>query len=345
MIRFWSSIHALRGIAALIVVIHHIPQYLNRKTEGYPFQFETGAIGVDIFFVISGFVMYHSVRREGITPSKFILDRLKRVLPPYWIITILLWVATAVAPRLFQFTPTGENVIKSILFIPIYYESGLIRPVLPMGWTLHYEMLFYCTVSFFLLINPKKLNSAIGAALVLSAISAAIYTTSTSYLHSPLQVFSPLVVEFLLGTVIAAATSNYSQRHGIGLEPFILIVGGLLFIASNNNAYESIGGDRLVSWGIGGALIVLALTSLEKKISLLISNNRYINITIQLLGDASYAIYLTHGISFSISYQLVKLIPNPHWFLSGMTLLLGAILAGTCTHIMLEKPIMKLWKK
>lgn len=346
MTSFWSSIHALRGLAALLVVIHHIPQYLGKKIANYPFEFEIGAIGVDVFFAISGFVMYHTASKPGLSPSDFIHDRFKRVLPIYWLITILLGGSTILIPSIFpSFHPSITDISKSVLFIPIYSESGMIRPVLAMGWTLHYEMLFYLTTGLSLALTGKRINPALLATTTLAIASLVLLITDPNYKSSASQLIAPLVVEFLFGALIAHILNikNKAQQHTP--EGILFIASGTLLVMSNPHAYNSIDLDRLASWGIGSAFIVLGLTLMEKRVQSAINAINPIKAFLYKLGDSSYALYLTHGLSFSISLKLSTLLNLSNWLSISLLSLFNAIALGYFTHIAIEKPVATALKK
>ncbi len=137
-------IQYLRGIAALMVVWHHGVGQLATLETYFPFRF--GTSGVDLFFVISGFIMVVTTAGRDVTPTEFIARRFVRVVPLYWVLTLALAATALVAPSLFRsVTLTAVSLIQSLLFIPHFSPShaGMIWPVLVPGWTLNYEMFFY----------------------------------------------------------------------------------------------------------------------------------------------------------------------------------------------------------
>jgi hypothetical protein len=119
-----SSIQVLRGIAAVMVVLFHVC------------GFQIGAAGVDIFFVISGFIMFHTNRNVfGLTGAAilFLKRRILRIAPLYWLCSA------------FAFWPGVElkSLVASVLFVPVRSEDGSIHTVLAPGWSLNFEMFFY----------------------------------------------------------------------------------------------------------------------------------------------------------------------------------------------------------
>src|SRR5438045_2337056 len=138
-------IQMLRGIAASMVVFVHLDVQLARlgyRTLGSGWL----ATGVDIFFVISGFIMWVSVeRRPDMTAGTFLRNRLIRIVPLYWLVSAGVLTMTFAAPQLLHTTVfSAPHAIASFLFLPARHPVvGNFWPLLIPGWTLDYEMLFY----------------------------------------------------------------------------------------------------------------------------------------------------------------------------------------------------------
>jgi exopolysaccharide production protein ExoZ len=133
----FRSIQYLRAFAALSVLLFHITQ---RGSHGVT----VGAAGVDVFFVISGFIMATITNARVITPFEFLRDRLVRIAPAYWIVTLFLVLLAAAVPLSFPtFTAPAYHLLFSLAFIPHTDPLGGSFPVLVPSWTLNYEMFFY----------------------------------------------------------------------------------------------------------------------------------------------------------------------------------------------------------
>ncbi len=340
--KFWHSVHTLRGLAALLVVAHHVPQYL--RSHGFPSipQFEVGAFGVDIFFSISGFVMYFASRSEGITPIKFLRDRALRILPLYWTITLILGLTAWLVPTIFSTSSSSaETIAKSIFFIPTYGEKGLIRPILSMGWTLYYEIFFYIITAFFLYASNCKSNKALLSATTIAIAASILLAFKVNTNYSVLQLLAPISIEFLFGTLIGAATEAALKSDRISPPQFMtclltLPVAGYLLITSTPENIN-INVDRLLFWGIPGALILVSVISLEplfKRLTIIFPS-------FSIVGDASYAIYLVHGISFSLIGKIIKSFGVNPSISPAIPLFFGALTLGILTHIHVEKPLQK----
>ena len=125
----FDSIQALRGLAALFVVFQHI-RFLN-----------FGAFGVDIFFCISGFMIMFTTEKST---KYFFRKRLIRILPLYYLMTLVTYLSLLLFPSMFQQTRHNlSHLVKSLLFVPFDIGGGIIQPLVRIGWTINCEMLFY----------------------------------------------------------------------------------------------------------------------------------------------------------------------------------------------------------
>ncbi len=191
------NIHALRGLAAMLVVFCHA----NVWAERHPWSIATGANGVDLFFVISGFIMVFTTRLPTVTAPLFVQHRLIRVVPLYWLITLLVFCLVAVMPALFKGTRAdfGE-LLLSLAFIPFMKSSGIAQPMVFVGWTLNYEMFFYALFACGLLLR----NRLIGTLAVIGALAVLVLV---GQLWAPAGVIphfytQPLIAEFAYGMLL-----------------------------------------------------------------------------------------------------------------------------------------------
>lgn len=319
------SIQYLRAIAALMVVLYHatIPkEWLFNPIERY------GALawGVDIFFVISGFIMYVAARGEN--PTDFLGRRVIRVAPLYWIATLTL-LAINTNFHIWQIGLDGfTHVAKSLLFIPHYNlaKPGFIWPYLVPGWTLNYEMLFYLIFFLGLLAKRPLLVSTLAIFLLFSV--GVIFHPESVVLKA---YTNPILLEFLCGVWIAWAYNKGAFNRTI---PLVIVVGfaALLFLPFANAREFTIAGRILAS-----SMIVSGALLLGKQIP----HYRLFH----LLGDASYSIYLTHTV---ISLKICSII----WInapLEGWVQLIGwfalaiivSSIVGIMVHLYIENPILR----
>ena len=277
------GIQALRALAAIMVLIGHV----IAETRHYfgialPFSGLPWSRGVDIFFVISGFIITLSAQRLWGQPDaarQFLWRRFIRVVPLYYLFTSLMVAALFAFPGGVKNTQLDPvQIITSYLFIPYARYDGRIAPVLSLGWTLNYEMFFYGIVAITLVLPGRfGLNAVI---LVISGLS------TIGLIFAPeLTAFSfwtnPTIMAFVFGVLIARAhlAGLAPQRGGV----LVLALGLGMLIALNALAPEM---PRFVTSGLPAAIIVSA--------PVLFSTQSYALPTGLLLGDASYALYLSH---------------------------------------------------
>ena len=131
------SIQVLRALAALAVVAYHALQWDRGG-------FDVGRAGVDVFFVISGFIMWHVTSGRDVAPGAFLWRRFTRVAPLYWLATLGALAVALVWPAFLpEVRPGWRHLALSLAFVPHLDPRGLPFPTLPPGWTLDYEALFY----------------------------------------------------------------------------------------------------------------------------------------------------------------------------------------------------------
>lgn len=278
------SVQALRAIAALSVALSHFDQMFyilqGRSTES---SFYFGASGVDLFFVISGFIMIYSTP-DWSEPFVFASKRISRVVPFYWIATA---VALSVGAAFFDFW----HVVSSLLFIPTVSAQspyGQIVPSLGVGWTLNYEMMFYAvlTIAMFL---PRKLGMA---AVFLFLIAAGLSGLLVSWTIPIIRFwFDPIIVEFAFGMAIALAYRRSVVIPGVArIALAIGAIGAIYFSQSHIGGAGLPSGYRFLLWGLPAACLFSAAVLGRQDAEGLGLISRMLG----LLGNASYSIYLLH---------------------------------------------------
>jgi exopolysaccharide production protein ExoZ len=323
------GVQCLRAVAAFLVVAYHAVEQWTTHMPGYPpgDYWPNGSAGVDVFFVISGLVMTISVQRNAGRPNAawtFSRDRIVRIVPLYWIITTLKIAAVLAAPALASRTTLEPfYVIGSYALLPVHDATGVIRPVLPVGWTLSYEMFFYILVASALLFRLKLVRICVPVLLVFAAVAFV----------APADTFAnTIVLEFMFGIAIGNAIPRLQALSPwIGAAIGSLALGLLLVVP----AFDGLA--RPLTWGIPAACIVAAVVSSELAI------RKHLPRWLLAAGNASYATYLTHGFAVPVVFILCVRVGPRDWIgLSVMIIfcLIASAIAGQITHLIIEQPLL-----
>lgn len=298
-----ANIQVLRGFAATLVVWHHIQPMLN-SSFGTSFQTNIGAIGVDIFFVISGFIMFY---RGYTTPDRipfFLISRFFRIVPLYWLATFAL-----VTLFLLGFSPNGVHhltprmVLESIFFIPSSLPNGNHALVLLLGWTLMYELFFYAlfAVSFFARSRRMSL-CCLTAALCSTSI---LGTLVEGWTYFQMYYLAPITIEFLYGAVLGMTFDKIrfiSRRSALiaAGSCFVVTTGLLIWFYQSGEFDTGRFGLRFLVFGIPSFFFVLGFLILEK------SGIRKRSGMLVKWGDTSYSLYLFHPLILQGSIKFLE---------------------------------------
>ena len=316
-----ENLQALRAFAAINVVFFHIigtGTAYGFSPNIFDFLRGWGASGVDIFFIISGFVMMHTQFKKKRNIYEFMRTRIIRIVPIYWFITFVVIISYYVLPgsAFNSENPSFSFAIESLLFL-----SGLVSqqsPIIFVGWTVEWEMFFYLVFAISIILpNLRSGLFFISVVLVLVA-----------FINENL-----ILLEFLIGILIALF--YYKKKINKNFASLILLIGFTILFADNFNKYYFTN-ERIIHWGLPSALIVLGA----------IYSPQLRSKTIRLLGDASYSIYLIQILTLPVFYKLAKnfnLYFN-HDFLA-IFCLIFSILAGLATYIFIERPMILYLKK
>ena len=331
--RKFNNIQILRFWAAFSVVLVH----WEPDPSGVFFNITPlapGAFGVDIFFVISGFVMAHTVLSAQTTPFSFFKRRLWRIVPLYWLLTFSVFLVAIVAPNMLKATSSDPiELLKSLAFIPFIKANGLVQPTLFVGWSLNYEMFFYACFAIAL-----YSSHAIGFLTVafIFLVAAGLFLPFDNVLWDFYS--SPMLLEFLAGLWLRVYVKEIANIGASIPRGFIfmaitvaLLFNGLLNIIDINGTYRVLLNTPLA------AFIVGAVVSLPEGNSPLYRAN-------VKLGETSYACYLSH---FFILKLVLVLIPITS-FVSALGVTAFAfvlvILVSFTLHEFFEKPSIRFLK-
>jgi glycosyltransferase involved in cell wall biosynthesis len=290
---------------------------------------ENGAAGVDVFFVISGFVMVVSSRRlagRADAAQVFLRARLRRIVPLYWLVTLFKLGLGAAAPALVAARDFAPGFITaSLLFLPVHDANGAFKPVLPVGWTLSFEMLFYALFALALWLRQPPMR------VVPPVLLAIVLFPHTRCAASELS--NPLLLEFACGMALA-----WTWQRGIRLPCAVACVLFGLALAGLWLVPKTALATRLLSWGLPASLLVACAVSMERVVGPRLPRAWL------TLGDASYAIYLTHGFVLAGLGRALAIAPG---FCRGKVVVLSLALAasavfGWLVHVLVERRLLGL---
>jgi exopolysaccharide production protein ExoZ len=279
------NIQILRGLAALAVVFYH---------AGYiiPGTVYSDFLAVPIFFAISGFIMTHITRKSA---DAFLLHRVIRIVPLYWLMTALYAALVVIVYPLFakrsDNVVTAASFLSDLFFIPRLDGSGeVIYPVLSVGWTLNLEMWFY------LLFAPALLMSRRFAPAIVAGIVGAVWLFGPK-LSSPFSFYAHNdVIFFSLGILTYYAARLPIAQLSAG---FLAALGGAIALIR-----FAMTGSPTMSF-VAPPLIVLGAVLLERRG---ISCRYRFAIA---LGSSSYALYLCHPITIGSFREATRRIAVP----------------------------------
>ncbi|EIF30979.1 putative acyltransferase [Burkholderia sp. Ch1-1] len=313
------SVHFLRFIAALAVVAHHV---LIR----YEYPVSVGAAGVDVFFIISGLVIGISIPREP-SAASFAVKRLIRVLPLYWIASVLF---VAVAHFTWGFTPTGEQVWRSIMLFPNATNSWY--PIYQAAWTLCYEMFFYLVATICMVIFKGRARLA----TFLIMIVVSIVPIQVPFAQPGVHYLSDLCLEFCAGLAISEIVLRKVEINRNSGVP--LIAAALVTFSINHIANSA---SRPMSWGIPATMLILGALSFD---TLGWLQGKWA----RLAGDLSYSLYLVHvttiqAFDFVSKKTGFDVYQNP--ILALLIVVPSSILIALFIHLYVERPVLKILRK
>ena len=329
------NLHLLRVVAALGVVYFH-----TTSEAGLKLDWDVGSRGVDVFFVISGFIIAYIGTTK---PEQFFVRRLVRVVPFYWAATLVVFAMVAVLPQLFRTTSASvPHLLASLVFLPHASGGGEMQPTLLLGWSLNFEMFFYVVFALALKISPRW-SPAICVAWIVAFVVAIHTIASTSDVMNFYA--RPIVLEFCFGIAVfyvfrwcSARKDQLAQSAALKWILMFLLVENLVSIVVFEECYRD-QAPRYLLAGIPAFFIVASALLLERLWGIT-SKNRLI----YLLGESSYIIYLVHPyIVFAVLRVAVKhagSLPS-----AALALLIVGLLALTCAisvaiHLWFEKPVM-----
>lgn len=335
-----GAVQILRGVAAILVVFSHVLRIVHEQwastTVMYGPALVFGDFGVDAFFVISGFIMYYTAGQQFGSAGRaynFWIKRLIRIAPMYWLFTVV----ALVTPFSFGWHPTtllGREL--SFAFLPDV-TNPLLVPVLPVGWTLSFEMLFYLLFGACLAL-PRR----VGLPLLLLAFPA-LMVVQRLLDHTALgaKPWWPVVqwwmqirlLLFVFGVVLGMVRERFGRvvdRRGLGMWTALglLLLGPFLVLLLHAPGQER---QECAIAGLAAAFCVLTTGGSWSRAEPLVQ-----------LGDASYVLYLSHAAVVGGLSLLWLGWLGPHAPVAfGLAAIAAAWVVASPLHKWLEKPVTK----
>ncbi|MFC5931960.1 acyltransferase [Cryobacterium melibiosiphilum] len=341
-----DSIQVARGFAALCVVLFHAELVQGKyfAVEVLPVFFDRGMSGVDLFFVISGFVMVLTTRGRHEKPrevGKFLWNRFFRIYPTYWAYALALVPVLIVMPSFINSSQGGGvDIFSSFLLLPT--ETF---PILLVAWTLTLEVWFYIVFGLVLFLPERWLVPVLGvwfALLVLVNWGGPI--SANPYLELPTNA---MAIEFIFGGIAALLFRTVNRVLAVGLGVVGVAVVVFLGTASDADLYAGPGLERPLTLGLGFALIMLAFTAIEHRGGIGVLSK------LTIFGDMSYSVYLCHVLVLNVigrgwAYIVAEPSANPLVAWGFWIVTIGAVLVvGYLSYRLIERPVMtvsKTWR-
>ncbi|MDP4006130.1 acyltransferase [Methylobacterium sp. NEAU K] len=330
------SVQYLRGAAALIVMVFHIFSNRIAAPWGGAHGVALGMWGVDIFFVLSGFIMWRTARGSA-SASRFLLRRAVRIFPLYWIV-LTLWIAARfiVPDGLGNADVTPRTVALSFLLVPhVHAVYGAIWPILTAGWTLQLELFFYAAFALVLYAAPPPWRLRVLLAVLCGLAALGLATTPEA--AAARTYTSPLLLEFAAGLLLGAGVERLAAlRPAVAFALVAAGIGAALLLC-RLGTIETL---RPLVLGVPAVAVVAGMLGREARFRLA-PNRFWLG-----LGDASYALYLTHPLSIAVAALLWHRLGLPETgpaalvFVPAAALL--AIAGGLFCHRLVEAPLLRL---
>jgi peptidoglycan/LPS O-acetylase OafA/YrhL len=343
-------VQVLRGVAALLVLLGHTQSELIRVAaeqgaalRRWPLP---GGFGVDLFFCISGLIMVLASQPLYGQPgaaTAFLRRRALRLVPLYWLATGLC-VLTLLLGRHGLAQTTWTELLTSLLFVPypVYGDAAQPYPLLTLGWSLNYEVLFYGLFAVFIALPPRRAVAWTVAALAALVLAGAFISPDRVALHFWTR---PILLEFGLGCVIGL----WWLRRSCAPTPSLLVMAaaalGVLLLDPLGLAVKPTGAAstpndlvRVLGWGLPAAVLLTAAVSLEGRVHGVALRG------MSRLGDWSYSLYLMHPfalLSATKAWQRLGLHEHLPWSALAALMLGGSLLLAAAGYHLIERPLLR----
>jgi exopolysaccharide production protein ExoZ len=323
-------IQILRFLAALAVVAFHAlgapPKGFEVPDSALTFALSYGGRGVDLFFVISGFVIFYATHSSKLTPAEFLRRRVERIVPLYFFVIFAVTMLAIALPATFG-TPdwyTPRHIIKSLAFVA--FTDGDM-PVVYVGWSLEYEMYFYLATALLMALTREVWRNIV---VMFSAIAIVGQIPGVAATLGNYAFFAdPMILEFVLGVIVAGAFVN--GRIGWPMPVAAACATAALLVSDP--------ASRVIVSGVPAACLVAAAAWASRKRI----DPSWLERALARLGDASYSIYLAQVETVSLaSTAVASLFPAIPPLLLLLVTSSIVVALGLALNIFVERPLLKL---
>lgn len=336
------SLQVFRGLAAVMVLLAHSNIMLNKTL--FSGSFIPGYIGVDFFFVLSGFIIMLTCKKHigSGEVTDYIRKRVFRVFPPYIVYTILAFLISYTYEQLtgtrliYWVYVNAQNFLQSISLYPFSADKTKL-PILPVAWTLTHEMLFYALFACLFYVKNKAGIILVAVTwLLMIVLAPALNINGNNYL---LDVFlSSRNIEFLMGCLMAYFASHHVDWK---ISAVTLICGAAMLVVSWSNTLRGSSITTLSDWAVYGipfAMIIFGATRLERFIH---NKEGRVFRFLVYLGDASYSIYLVHFIVIMVCKRTINDLGMEYGYAEFWLTSAVALVMSLAMYELIEEPMIR----
>ena len=326
-------IQVLRFFAAVAVIAFHAlgaaPDGFKVPESAISFALSYGGRGVDLFFVISGFIIFYATHGARLTPAEFLRRRVERIVPLYFVVILAVTVLAMTLPSTFGardwFTP--RHILKSLAFIA--FTDGEM-PVVYVGWSLEYEMYFYLTVTLLMALTRDVWRNIV---MIFSALAMVGRIPGVEAGLGNYAFFAdPMILEFVLGVIAGSVFVN----GRVGWPMQIAAAGAIAALLVADPA------NRVIVSGVPSACLVAAAAFVSRRRI----DPSWPELALARLGDASYSIYLAQVNTVALaSTSIAGLIPAIPPLLLVIVTSGIVVAAGLALNILVERPLLRLSRR
>jgi exopolysaccharide production protein ExoZ len=341
-----AGLELLRGLAALLVLVGHIKypimSVLGEDAVPSFLAHFAGPFGVDLFFILSGYLIALTLERPNTTARTFFIARVARVAPLYFVVSLV----CLALPGFRSYPMSPEMVFTTIFYLPILGDGLLPMSAHPYGWTLSFEMLFYLTATLFAaIVGPRRAVWCLIGFFALVPVAVALGNPWPTWAFGQFAT-SPLAMEFALGAIAYKTLHLWPRR--VSVIALSLGVFGAIWSYGEMGRFGFIGDllaqpmvalERVFTWGIPAWLIVVGAAKWEDDFGPLPAPK-----LTAWLGAVSYSLYLMQPFGFlmTILFATRFRLSDP-WLIAFLGLVITTSLSAAASH-WVDHPLHKFTK-